>query len=924
MYQTFTVKWLTIMAALLWLAMLPFGVVYAQEGGSIMVNACYDQNADGDCDDPEDGPAPAGVEACLDDEATCQPVPATFTDLAAGSYTPFLRFGGASQGHYPTTPRTPIDLGQDEQAEVTLGAVYPFHPKGVAVHEQLNQVYVAFQGPVVEGEVTTAGPISKPYPFVAVIDSETDEVLQTIPGGEDGIGREPWGVAISGNYVYVGSFRDGRVSVIDANTNTVIANIEPAGTFMPTAPAVNPISGNVHFPDIGDGRLIMINGATLAAEPLIANQFGNGPFEAVIADALDGYNFVTMRNAVSPGPYQFRKLNSIEPYGLEPQEILFEGVDGPRTTGIPHAIGLWQEAGMDEPRIFITYAQDPRNDAHPPDFDNPNRLLVYSFPVVDPKNVLLRNVDVAVGDYAEVGLVHNSLAGHMLGTYAGFAYVDQDGDEAACASPERGGTYATDFDGNVLAGETAASWRLPQIVVGNPPLIGDDLDWKNPFEIAVNPNNGKVYVTDRCWNDFPEGGQPGGGAVLIFTDRGEGPEPTPTPTATPTPGQLVLTFDGPAEVDTGETFSVDVVAEDVPTPGLYGVQFEVNFDPALISVANLQPNPSFEFVVIQEVDNVAGKITFVASRQGAVPGLSGNVILLTFEATAADTTGTVTFSFENEKIGDSTATPFDITSESYVVTIGAAPTPEPTEEPTGTPTPEPTEEPTGTPTPEPTEEPTGTPTPEPTEEPTGTPTPEPTEEPTGTPTPEPTEEPTGTPTPEPTEEPTGTPTPEPTGEPTETPTPEPTEPIVVIILGQVILPGRAGNDWSGATVTVEAGGETATTDADGSFTLADVPPGPKEAITADAAGFLSAVCTAPTIAAPLTGLSPVSLVSGDINGDDLVDIADATEIGANFGLVGPDIPADINRDQEVDIFDIILLSVNYGQAGPLPWACLGE
>jgi hypothetical protein len=148
MKKNFSAKWWTVGLGLLLLGVLSFGLVYAQDGGSITVNACYDQDADGDCDDPEDGPAPAEVEACLDDETTCQAVPATFTDLAAGSYTPFLRFVGASQGHYPTTPRTAIDLAQGEQTEVTLGAVYPVHPKGVAVHEGLNRVYVAFQGPV--------------------------------------------------------------------------------------------------------------------------------------------------------------------------------------------------------------------------------------------------------------------------------------------------------------------------------------------------------------------------------------------------------------------------------------------------------------------------------------------------------------------------------------------------------------------------------------------------------------------------------------------------------------------------------------------------------------------------------------------------------------------------------------------------------
>jgi hypothetical protein len=63
----------------------------------------YDQNADGDCDDATDSAAPADVEACLNDETTCQAVPATFSGLAAGNYTTFLRFPGASQGYYPTT-----------------------------------------------------------------------------------------------------------------------------------------------------------------------------------------------------------------------------------------------------------------------------------------------------------------------------------------------------------------------------------------------------------------------------------------------------------------------------------------------------------------------------------------------------------------------------------------------------------------------------------------------------------------------------------------------------------------------------------------------------------------------------------------------------------------------------------------------------
>jgi hypothetical protein len=65
-------------------------------------------------------------------------------------------------------------------------------------------------------------------------------------------------------------------------------------------------------------------------------------------------------------------------------------------------------------------------------------------------------------------------------------------------------------------------------------------------------------------------------------------------------------------------------------------------------------------------------------------------------------------------------------------------------------------------------------------------------------------------------------------------------------------------------------------------------------------------------------------VSGDIDGDDVVDITDATAVGVGFGSTGPDLMADINRDEVVDIFDLILVSVNFGETGPQTWECLSE
>jgi hypothetical protein len=394
--------------------------------------------------------------------------------------------------------------------------------------------------------------------------------------------------------------------------------------------------------------------------------------------------------------------------------------------------------------------------------------------------------------------------------------------------------------------------------------------------------------------------------------------------------QITLVMNGPAAVNTGDTFNVTVEAQNVPAPGLYGVQFEINFDPALVTVDNLQVNPDFSYVLKKEADNVAGKMTVVASRQGKVAGLTGNVTLLTFEVTAGNTPCNAVFAFEDVKFGDAQANPFFVNPKSYKVIISNEPTPEPTDEPTAEPTDEPTAEPTDEPTPEPTDEPTpeptdeptAEPTDEPTAEPTDEPTAEPTDEPTAEPTDEPTAEPTDEPTPEPTDEPTAEPTDEPTAEPTDEPTPEPTdEPTPASVFGQVILAGRAGNDWSGATVTVDDSGQSALSDTEGDYTILNVPAGPHTSISADAVGYLSASCANPTVTAPETGLLQVSLVSGDIDDDDVVDITDATSIGASFGETGPGLLADINQDEIIDIFDLILVSFNFGEEGPTSWVC---
>lgn len=417
-------------------------------------------------------------------------------------------------------------------------------------------------------------------------------------------------------------------------------------------------------------------------------------------------------------------------------------------------------------------------------------------------------------------------------------------------------------------------------VLGSDPRLNADYTLKSDSPL-INRGANLGLTTDftAIANSRPIGPAPDIGA---FEFNGQPAVSTDVPE--PPLGSPFLALNGPTSATPAETFKVSLQSAGFTGNGLYGVQLDINYDPALVSVNNLQLNSDLPFVVLNSADNATGKLRLVASRQGNVPGLTGDITLLTFDVTTL-AVGTATFAFENVKLGDPQATALAVTSQNYALNI-VEPEPEPTDEPD----PQPTDEPTPAPTPIPTDDPT----------------------------PIPTDEPTPTPTDEPTPLPTDEPTPTPTDEPTPTPTPEP---FLTTVLGQVILAGRTGNNWAGATVTLADSGQSATTDAGGNFSIANVTSGAHTAISADAPGYLPAVCSAPIFAGSQVTLDSIGLLSGDINDDAIIDAVDATTLGVSFGNTGPNLPTDINQDSIVDIFDIILLSVNFGQ-GQQVWNCL--
>ncbi len=702
--------------------------------GKIIVDACPDLDADGNCG-PGD-PLPPGVLGCLrgvlSGDLGCKPVPALFAGLDPNdTYTPYLKFTGPSQGYYQTTRAAGIQVKHGQVVTTTLGAVYPVHPTGIAVHAGLNKVYAAFQGPKVGND--------RPYPFVAVIDSTTDVVSYTI-GGPQGIGRQPWGVAVSGDNVYVGSYGQGWISVINANTDLVATNVAPnRNDFQPAAAAVNPANGQVHFADAKGRRLLILNGTGLVADrPLNYLSDSFRPLEvAVSPTGGQGHTFMSMRLSNGAQTVGIAETGEVEAQAALPGVTSL--LPPPLSFSSSYAAALWPQSGPPEPRLFVTYADNSRPGAPYP---NPNRLVIYSFNPVNPGNLLQRQANIPVGDYAEAGLIFDPALNRMLGTYGGFAYDHTQSDAGACSNPTRGGIYGVDGMGNVVSG------IMPTLVAGNPPLTTAlTLNWRNPFELALNPTNGKVYVTDRCWNEFPApGGGLTGGAVLAFNHAG-------VPAGGPLPPPIVSPAEAPVTV--------------VPV------------------------------------------------------------------------------------------------------------------EPSATPAPTNTPEPAATPLP------LDTPVPSPSLEPT-----EPADTPDSLPTAEATTQP----------EPTGEPAPDESA-------------TTATISGQVNL--AQGHS---ATLTLDDSGQSVNTDEAGLFSLAGVTVGMHASLTADAPGYLPVVCREVEVIAPETALSTVTLLSGDVNDDNRIDLTDLISAAGSFGQSGSGLAADVNGNGQVDLIDLQMIAANYGQ-GVQAWSC---
>jgi len=141
------------------------------------------------------------------------------------------------------------------------------------------------------------------------------------------------------------------------------------------------------------------------------------------------------------------------------------------------------------------------------------------------------------------------------------------------------------------------------------------------------------------------------------------------------------------------------------------------------------------------------------------------------------------------------------------------------------------------------------------------------------------------------------------------------------ISGDVFLQGRC--DHSGATISLDDLPVT-TTGSDGSFTILDVTTGTHR-VKASMDGYLDAERSGVVVTACMTTTLPtVTIIGGDADGNNFVNIFDLAIVGTAYGTSPPSDPqADINGDNKVNIFDLVLVGGNFGRSGPTEWpGCL--
>lgn len=197
-------------------------------------------------------------------------------------------------------------------------------------------------------------------------------------------------------------------------------------------------------------------------------------------------------------------------------------------------------------------------------------------------------------------------------------------------APEVGVTFPN--GGEILNGQQTITWDAFD-------ADGDSL----LFDVLYSPNGGAswlplaVRLAGRQYTFYTSQVIPSQNALIrVIANDGFNTtlDESDGPFTIEAPPENSISLVGPPQVKPGQTFQVDVVANRVTEPGLFGVQFDLSFDSGLLAVESVAGNPSLDLVVDDAIRNDTGRVTFVASRKGRVDNLTGRITLATLTLTA--------------------------------------------------------------------------------------------------------------------------------------------------------------------------------------------------------------------------------------------------------------------------------------------------
>jgi hypothetical protein len=109
---------------------------------------------------------------------------------------------------------------------------------------------------------------------------------------------------------------------------------------------------------------------------------------------------------------------------------------------------------------------------------------------------------------------------------------------------------------------------------------------------------------------------------------------------------------------------------------------------------------------------------------------------------------------------------------------------------------------------------------------------------------------------------------------------------------------------------------SATANTNGTFSLS--APAGTYTVRATAEGYLKTEGSITLTSGNTSTMPTISLLAGDIDGDNAVGQLDAMTIGMNYNAASPS-AADLNNDGVINVLDLELLARNYRETGPIVW-----